>query len=91
MDNIYISGMEGKSKVLHIETQKIQTFKIKELKVKVKTVTGIDVEKQRLLYGSKDLEESHNGQVMTFEDYGIHAGASIVLVVRLPGGNRYFH
>ncbi|KAI6655649.1 hypothetical protein LOD99_11374 [Oopsacas minuta] len=84
MENIYISGLEGKSKTIHIEKRKLQNLKISELKVKVKVATGIDVDKQRLLYGSKDLENSRDGEVMTFEDYGIGGGASIVMVVRLP-------
>ena len=53
----------------------------------MKTSTGVDVDKQRLLFGSKDLEDKRGDKVMTFEDYGIRAGASITLVTRLPGGN----
>ena len=57
-----------------------------ELKVKVKNLTGVDQEEQRLLHGSKELEVQRGDRVMKFSDYGIHAGTSIVLVVRLPGG-----
>ena len=46
---------------------------------------GADVESQRLLYGAKELEDTRNGVVMTFQDYGIEGDANIVLMTRLSG------
>ena len=54
--------------------------------MKVKDATGISIDQQRLLFASKELEDIRNGQTMTFENYGIRSGATVVLVVRLPGG-----
>ena len=61
-------------------------MKISQLKSKVKSVTNIDVEKQSLIYGTKPLQDSVDGKEMTLSDYSIRGGATIVLVVRLPGG-----
>ena len=47
---------------------------------------GVSLENQRLLYGTKELEDTHAGNAMTLQDYGITGGATIVLVTRLPGG-----
>ena len=44
------------------------------------------IEYQRLLFGTKELEDVCNGEEMTFERYGVTPEASIVLVTRLPGG-----
>lgn len=52
----------------------------------VQNKMGITPENQRLLYGNKELEDTKNGDVMTFEKYEITADAIIVLVTRLPGG-----
>ena len=52
----------------------------------IKNKKGVAPENQRLLFGSKELEDTNNGNVMTFDKYGITADASIVLVTRLPGG-----
>ena len=38
-----------------------------------------------MIFGSKDLETLENGREMTFGDYGLSDGSSI-MVVRLPGG-----
>ena len=61
-------------------------MKISQLKTKVKSVTGVDVAIQRLIYGTKQLEESEDGRELSLNHYSIHGGATIVLVVRLPGG-----
>ena len=49
---------------------------------------GIEIEQQRLIYISKDLETEKNGKNLTLNDYGIRGNSNIMLVVRLPGGIR---
>ena len=48
--------------------------------------SGTQREDQRLLFGSKELEEVINGQTKKLIDYGIKNGSNIVMVARLPGG-----
>ena len=57
-----------------------------ELKTEVFRRFGVQVENQRLIYISKDLETEKNGRAMTLCDYDINGGCNIMLVVRLPGG-----
>ena len=59
---------------------------VSELKAKVKVMTGIDVDDQRLLHCSKELQDNRNGKTCTLKDYDIHGGSNVILVVRLPGG-----
>ena len=48
---------------------------------------GIPPGDQRLLYGSKELEEKKDRIVFTkLQSYGIVNNSTIMLVVRLPGG-----
>ena len=41
---------------------------------------------QRLLYESKQLQETRDGIVMKFHNYGIRNNGTIVLAMRLHGG-----
>ena len=47
---------------------------------------GVSIEHQRLLYADKQLEDICAGNTMTFQDYGIKGGSTIVLVTRIHGG-----
>ena len=47
---------------------------------------GIEAEHQRLIFGGKELEDKKNGVVKTVKYYGIFNEATIMLVIRLPGG-----
>ena len=47
---------------------------------------AVKVEDQRLIFGTKQLEDAIDGEEMTFGKYRINNGACIVLVIRLSGG-----
>ncbi|KAJ8263677.1 hypothetical protein COCON_G00161340 [Conger conger] len=54
---------------------------VAQFKLKVQNKEGVPVQQQRLVYESKPLEDGH-----TLEDYGIKAGSTINLLLRLRGG-----
>ncbi|KAI6653414.1 hypothetical protein LOD99_3633 [Oopsacas minuta] len=85
MESIFIVGLEGKVKTINIEKVRMNNYTIKELKSQVFIICGIEVDAQRLIYTTKDLEVQRNGKELTLSDYGIHGNCNIMLVVRLPG------
>ena len=86
LSNIFISALEGKTITCSFPTGTINKTTISELKLAIQNRTGFEPDEQRLIFGSKDLETLENGREMTFGDYGLSDGSSIMLVVRLPGG-----
>ena len=52
----------------------------------VREKSGITSGDQRLLHKSKQLQETRDGIVMKFKDYGIGNNDTIVLALRVPGG-----
>ena len=52
----------------------------------VREKCGIRSGDQRLLYKSKQLQDTRDGIVMKLQTYGIVNNDTIVLVLRLPGG-----
>ena len=54
-------------------------------KKQIRYRTGIDVERQRLVYLEKTLEDTRDGDVMTFQHYRITGSATILLLTRLSG------
>ena len=81
MEDIYISGFGGKDLTIPIRSSKFKDFKVSELKSIIQARTGVEVERLRLLFGSKELESEH-----TLCYYGIKRGSNIVIVSRLLGG-----
>ena len=61
---------------------------IKQLKQKIFDLEGVEPDSQRLIFGTKQLEDEKNGKEMTAADYGMSpTGTSVHMVLRLPGGN----
>ena len=52
----------------------------------VREKSGIPSGDQRLLYKSKQLQETKDRIVMKLQNYGIGNNDTIVLVLRVPGG-----
>ncbi|KAI6660164.1 hypothetical protein LOD99_10505 [Oopsacas minuta] len=84
MECIYIE-YQGETKTLYIKN-KFEDYKISKLRMCVRLLTGVEDDKQHLLYESKVLENSHDRRVMSFQDYGIYSGAHVVLELRLNNG-----
>ncbi len=59
-----------------------QQQRVSEVKKQVKAKTGIDPDSQRLIYGGKQMEDEK--QLCEYKTIG--HGATIYLVLRLPGG-----
>ena len=55
--------------------------KVSELKVYIKEKTGLELNEQRLCFGTKPLEDHYS-----FEDVGITNMSTVFLVVRMRGG-----
>ena len=64
----------------------MQKTTVKRLKELVQEETGIEPEHQRLLYGPKQMEDDK--RLCDYPPLG--NGASILLVLRLPGGGQFF-
>ncbi len=56
--------------------------KVSSLKERLFKTTGIQMERQRLLYGGRQLENDK-----TMADYKISKGATVHMVVRCKGGD----
>ena len=89
MSTIFIQWLEGKTKTCYFPTGTFNKTTISELKLAIQNRTGFEPDMQRLIFGSKQLETIKNGREMTFRDYDISDGSSIILVVRLPGGGGF--
>ena len=83
---VYLTGMSGRTYSLLFPNATFKQTKISDFKYAIEQKTGVEVESQRLLYGSRELETKLEGIEMTFEDYKINKGSSIIIVVRLTGG-----
>ena len=86
MSNIFIVGLEGKTRVCNFPTETFNETTISELKLAVQIKTGFEPDEQRLIFVSKELKTIMNGREMTFRDYGLSDRSTILLVVRLTGG-----
>jgi ubiquitin len=74
---IQIKALTGKTITADVSNETT----IKELKAMIHAKDGIEVDEQRLIFSSKQLEDPK-----TIGDYGITADSTISLVLRLSGG-----
>ena len=81
---LYIIGFsDNKVRSIDFPSATFHQTKMPELRDKVRLTTGIDNEHQRLLFNGKELDFKSD---RTFRCYGIKQGATIMLIIRLPGG-----
>ena len=70
----------GKSILIDVEPD----YLIKDLKEKIYDKEGVPVNHQRLLFGSKELDDR-----LSLKDYEIESESIVYMVMRLPGGRSY--
>ena len=88
VSTVIISGLNNYTINLHFLTESFDETTISELKRALQVRTGIELDHQFLMYGSKELETILNGRKATFRDYHIRDGINIPLVIRSPGSSR---
>lgn len=66
-------------KTITVDVEKSDT--VETLKQRISEKEGIPVDQQRLIYSGKQVDSER-----TLEDYGVEAGATMHLVLRLRGG-----
>jgi len=71
---IFVETLTGKTIVLAVQ----RSDTIESVKKKIQDKEGIPPDQQRLLWTVKQLEDGH-----TLDDYGVHYGSTIRLVLRL--------
>ena len=87
---IYIQGLENKTSTCHFPTETFNETPISELKQAVQVITGIELDRQILMYIGRTLETVRGDREMTFGDYSLRDKSNIILVIRLPGGGPSF-
>ena len=84
MSWVYLTDMSNKHYSFQFPNATFRQTTISDFKHAIEQKTG--VESQRLLYGNKELQTKSHGIEMTFGDYGITGGSTIIIVIRLSGG-----
>jgi ubiquitin C len=74
---LIIQGIDGKHSTYDVSP----TDRIEAIRAKIQEKEGIPVEKQRLVFGGKDLEDGE-----TLEDYAIKKDSTVHLLLRQKGG-----
>ena len=86
MSTIFIEGLEGRTNTCQFPTETFNETTISELQQAVQDKTGLGLDQQRLIYGTKVLETILEDKQTTFLDYKISDGSNIILFIRLTGG-----
>ena len=73
---IFVSTIHGKTMTLDVDLEDT----IEMVKLKVQEKSGIPLDQQRLIFATKQLDDS-----LTVADYGIYPGRTLFLVMRLRG------
>ena len=88
LSNIFITGLEGETISCQFPSGTFNENTISELKLVIQDKTGVKLDNHRLLFGGRQLETIKNDRELTFRDYNISDGSTIILVVRFVGGGR---
>jgi hypothetical protein len=75
---VFVKNLRGKSDVIN---GLMPHSLVSEIKTQLESIHHIAADDQRLIYGGKQLEAGR-----TLQSYGISRGATVHLVMRLPGG-----
>ena len=88
LSNIFITGLEGETISCQFPSGTFNENTISELKLVIQDKTGVKLDNHRLLFGGRQLETIKNDRELTFRDYNVSDGSTIILVVRFVGGGR---
>ncbi|KAI6658027.1 hypothetical protein LOD99_15741 [Oopsacas minuta] len=83
---IFFTDYEGKQRVIRFLKDEFIDTSIYSLKFQIELMTDVLIQEQHLTLDGRKLDAKKGDRIMTFEDYGIMQGASIVLHQRLLGG-----
>ena len=86
MLRLHVYGFNGKTWTLFFPAETFKQTTISEFKYQLELKMGIKTENPCFMYASKQLETRRNDIEMTFKDYNISEGSTIIQVLRLSGG-----
>ena len=84
---IFVTDLEGKQNVIRFLQEQFLDTTIYSLKFQIELKTQVVIQEQSLSFGGRKLDYKRGDKIMTFEDYGITNGASIVMTTQLMGGD----
>ena len=83
---IFITGLDGTSLVVRFLKEDFPQTTVYSLRFQVEFKTKVSMKEQLLTFEGRKLDEMMDCSVMSFEDYGILPGATVVMNNRLIGG-----
>ena len=83
---LFVTGLDGTHLVVKFLAEDFPQTTVYSLKFQVEIKTKVCMKEQFLIFEGKKLDELKGGIVMSFEDYGILPGATVVMNNRLLGG-----
>ena len=73
---IFVRNLEGANIAVEVEPNE----SIASIKAKIQEKQGVPVDRQRLVFGGKQLEDNH-----TLADHNVQANSTLHLVIRMQG------